>query len=169
MDVRPSPIAGKWYAADPNILQQNITTYLGDSPQNPYNTVYGVLAPHAGMRFSGGVAGAAFRHLRGRQYDVVVVIAPSHHAYPHQLLTSGHDAYQTPFGTIPIAKQELATLHSLIDLTLVRDDPEHAIEIELPFLQVTLGDFALLPIAMLQQDFDTAQALATALTENLSG
>ena len=88
------------------------------------------------MRFSGGVAGSVFRHLYGRQYDIVVVIAPSHHTYPHQLLTSGHDAYQTPFGRIPIARDAIATLGQVIDLTPVRDDPE----VRPGFCRVELGD-----------------------------
>ena len=169
VDIRPSPIAGTWYPGSAESLRLALDSYLGDAPESSYEALYGVMVPHAGMRFSGSVAGSAFRHLIGRRYDVVVVISPSHHRYPHALLTSGHDAFRTPSGVVPIAKESLEALRKKIDMLPVRDDEEHAIEIELPFLQYTLGDFHLLPFAMIDQSYAAAKTLAGALTDVLTG
>ena len=162
-DPRPSPIAGKWYPGSAAELRPTLDDYLGPPPENTVDTLHGLLAPHAGMRYSGPVAGKAFRHLRGRQYDLVVVIGPSHYPHRHRLLTTGHDAFETPLGEVPIAMDHLYALRDQIDMTRVRIDEEHSIEIELPFLQHTLGDFALIPIAMLDQSYEKSRELAEAL------
>lgn len=162
-DPRPSPIAGKWYPGDAAVLRSMLDEHLGPPPENPVETLHGLLAPHAGMIYSGPVAGKAFRHLRGRQYDLVVVIGPSHYPNNHRLLTTGHDAFETPLGEVPVALEHLDALRETIDMKRIRLDEEHSIEIELPFLQHTLGDFKLLPIAMLDQSYERARQLAEAL------
>ena len=162
-DPRPSPIAGKWYPDDPSALTSALDDYLSDAPDSSYDELFGLLAPHAGLRYSGPVAGYAFRHLFGRQYDIVVVIGPFHSPHRHRLLTTGHDAYETPLGEIPIALDHLDALRGQIEMTRLRLDEEHSIEIELPFLQHILGDFSLLPICMLDQRYEKAAELADAL------
>jgi hypothetical protein len=99
----------------------------------------------------------------------VVVIGPSHYPYEGGLLTSDHHAFQTPLGAVPVAQDWIEALTQHVALTPVRNDPEHAIEIELPFLQAMLGDFRLLPLAMLDQSPSAAQALALALRQVLDG
>jgi hypothetical protein len=168
-DVRPSPIAGTWYPGTEAYLRNTLDGYLGDVPSERYGHVWGVMVPHAGMRYSGAVAGRAFRHLCGRHYDVVVVIGPSHYPYYHDLLTTGHQAYRTPLGDVPVAKKALEALHGLLSLESVRLDQEHSIEIELPFLQHILGDFEFIPIAMMNQTYPVAQRLAEALFRVLEG
>src|SRR6185503_12414992 len=97
-----------------------------------------VIAPHAGHQYSGTVAGYAFAALHGRSPDLVAVIAPMHHPYAQPLITSGHDAYSTPLGDVPIDKDAVheldEALRSELDLGLspVSNDPEHSLEIELP-------------------------------------
>lgn len=160
-DVRPSALAGRWYPANPAQLRQQIQGYLGEEVPPP-KAIWGMLVPHAGLQFSGKVAGQAFRHLRHHQ--TVVVIAPSHYPYPSNLLSTAHTAFETPLGLIPVAVDLIQALRQQISLDLLREDPEHAIEIELPFLQVVLENgFQLLPLAMLDQSFEAAQALAEAL------
>jgi hypothetical protein len=168
-DVRPSPIAGTWYPGTEAALQKALNSYLGDAPTETYRHVWGVMVPHAGMRFSGAVAGRAFRHLCGRQYDVVVVIGPSHYPYRHDLLTTGHHAYRTPLGDVPVAQKALETLREYLPIEPVRLDQEHSIEIELPFLQHVLGDFEFIPIAMMNQAYSVAVRLAEALFRTFQG
>lgn len=168
-DIRPSPIAGSWYAGQADSLRAQITDYLGDSIAPLEFPPLGLLAPHAGMRFSGAVAGQAFRYIAGQHYDLVVVIGPSHYPYAADLITTGHAAYQTPLGIVPVATELLSELGRHIPILPIKNDPEHAIEIELPFLQVQLGDFRLLPLAMLDQSYEAAYRLAQALLELLAG
>lgn len=166
-DIRPSPIAGKWYPGNAVALQQALDTYLEPTPTDQPKNLLGLLAPHAGMRYSGPVAGKSFRYLRDQRFDTVVVISPSHYPYPAAVITTAHEAYQTPLGTIPVANDVLEALTRKVDLLPVRTDPEHAIEIELPFLQYLLGDFRLVPLAMMDQDYETVQKLAAGLGEIL--
>lgn len=170
-DVRPSPLAGRWYPARPDQLARAVDTYLSDAPPAALpGRVVGLLAPHAGHRYSGPVAGCAFRAVQGMTFDVVAVLGPSHYPYAAPLLTSGHDAYETPLGRVPIDRETLAAFAARVPAQAVRDDPEHCIEIELPFLQRALKPgFALLPLVLIDQSLETAQRIGDALAHVLAG
>ena len=114
-NLRPSPIAGTWYEGRPEPLKRNIDAYLDNAqlPELP-GDVIAVVAPHAGHRYSGPVAGYAFAALRNRAPDLVAVISPMHHPYPQPLITSSHDAYATPLGVIPIDKQAVNELDAIL-------------------------------------------------------
>jgi AmmeMemoRadiSam system protein B len=175
--VRPSPIAGQWYPGDPFQLARSVDRYL-DSARLPEieGRVLGVIAPHAGHRYSGAVAGHAFAALRGREPELVAVVAPMHHPYTEPVLTSAHRAYATPLGEIPIDSGAIALANEILQeelgtgLSPVAGDPEHALEIELPFLQRALGGkFGLLPVMLRDQSPRVAQALGRALAHALQG
>ncbi len=168
-DVRPSPLAGRWYPADADALHRLITHYMRVDVQPRPSTLAGLVAPHAGLRYSGPVAGHAFAHLNATDYDTVVVIGPSHYPYNAPLLTTAHTAYETPLGRVPVAGEVVHQLTESLRAKPVHDDPEHAIEIELPFLQVALADFELVPLAMLDQSREMAQRVAEALLVSLAG
>ncbi|MCB9437508.1 MAG: AmmeMemoRadiSam system protein B [Anaerolineales bacterium] len=167
-NVRPSPLAGRWYPADASRLTQIIDDYLGE-PQPTPDHLYGLLAPHAGLVYSGPVAGRAFRYTIGLKVDTVVIVAPSHHVFPADLLSTAHTHFETPLGQVTIAHDLLHTMMQRIELLQVTKDPEHAVEIELPFLQRTLGAFELLPLVMLDQSWATARLLGETLAEILTG
>jgi len=126
--------------------------------------IMGLVVPHAGHRYSGIIAARAFRLVQGMSFERVVVISPMHHYYDAPILTSSHDAYQTPLGHIPIDRATLDALWQRIPVASVRRDPEHALEIELPFLQRALkGPFTLVPLMLRDQSFGVAEALGKAL------
>lgn len=185
LDLRPSPIAGTWYQGRPEALKREIDNYLdrANLPDLP-GEVVAVIAPHAGHRYSGAVAGYAFAALRnavlrqaqGGSYDLVAVIAPMHHPYMQPLITSSHEAYATPLGAIPIDQSALEELDSLLykelgfGLAAVAHDPEHSLEIELPFLQRALAsEFKLLPIMVRAQDPHISEVLGKTLASVLRG
>lgn len=177
LDVRPSPIAGHWYPDDPARLAQVVDQYL-DTARLPdlEGEVIAVMTPHAGYPYSGPVAGYAFAAIRGLHPDLVAVVSPMHHPYSQPLLTSAHAAYFTPFGLIPIDRQAVQTLDRELNnelgfgLSAVRNDPEHSLEIELPFLQRALSnDFRLLPVMVRDQSSQTVRALGLALAYTLQG
>ena len=171
LDVRPSPIAGKWYEADPTILARIVDGFLDDTQLPELDgEVLAVIAPHAGHQYSGAVAGYAFSALRGRSPELVAVIAPMHHPYSQPLITSAHDAYFTPLGNIPIDRDVLSELDTVLKsdlgfgLSPVSNDPEHSLEIELPFLQRALKpDWKLLPVMVRAQEPRVSEALGKAL------
>jgi AmmeMemoRadiSam system protein B len=175
LDVRPSPIAGRWYDGDPDALARSVDGYL-DSAQLPdlEGEVIAVIAPHAGHTYSGPVAGYAFAALRGRRPDLVAVIAPMHHPYRELLITTAHDAYSTPLGDVPVDKVALDELDALLKselmfgLSPVENDPEHSLEIELPFLQRALtSSWKLLPVMVRVREASISERLGQALAKVL--
>jgi len=185
LDVRPSPIAGTWYEGNPKTLARSIDEYLNNAQLPELDgEVIAVIAPHAGHRYSGAVAGYAFASLRRASstgFDaahlnpplsakLVAVISPFHNLARYPLLTTAHDAYGTPLGNVEVDKAALVELKSHLDIpvTPVLADKEHSLEIELPFLQRALtGDFKLLPIMIHAQEVDVARKLGLALARVL--
>ena len=110
-NVRPSPIAGQWYSSDPRRLAAQVDQYIQNArlPEIP-GEVVAVMAPHAGHRYSGPVAGHAFATLKGMKPEVVAVISPMHYPYSDPLLTTAHQAYATPLGEIMVDQASLDAL-----------------------------------------------------------
>ncbi len=175
-DVRPSPIAGLWYQDDPVQLALQIENYLS-AASVPVITqkVVGLIAPHAGHRYSGRTAGHAYRVVSGRSYEIVAIVSPLHSYYPSPVLTSAHRHYGTPLGEVPIdrnAVQQLSTilLEQGVNLTPIANDDEHSLEIQLPFLQRALkDDFKLLPLMVRRRDARFTQILGESLARVLNG
>ncbi len=177
LDVRPSPIAGKWYERDAQILSRSVDEYLNEAHLPELEgEVVAVIAPHAGHRYSGSVAGYAFAALRSSSPELVAVIAPMHHPYVEPLITTAHDAYATPLGEIPVDKDARHELDRLLrselgfGLTPVQHDPEHSLEIELPFLQRALtSQWKLLPVMVRALEPRVSETLGKALAGVLRG
>ncbi len=177
-DIRPSAIAGRWYPGDARQLQVELDRYL-QSVKLPEikGEVIAVIAPHAGYRYSGAVAGHAFAALQKiTPPDLVVVVSPMHSPYRARLLTSAHEAYSTPLGEILIDARAQQSLHEQLKnmlgygLTTIRFDDEHSLEIELPFLQQVLATpFSLLPVMVRDQSMQVMHALGNALAQTLEG
>lgn len=175
--IRPSPIAGAWYPSNPTQLRETINRYIENaSPPDLPGEVVALVAPHAGYRYSGHVAGHAFKTIQGRAFRTVLVISPMHHYHPQPVLTSAHRAYRTPLGDIPLAKEKLVTISDKFQdrtglaFTPVANDQEHSLEIELPFLQHALAEgFDLIPIMLRDQTREIAKALGEILGEILNG
>jgi AmmeMemoRadiSam system protein B len=175
--VRPSPIAGVWYEGNPKALARIVDQYLDQAelPELP-GEVIAVIAPHAGHKYSGAVAGYAFAAVRGRTFDLVAILSPMHQPYYEPLLTTAHEAYATPLGEVSVDKDVIAILDARLrpvlgeGLTPVAYDQEHSLEIELPFLQRALvGEFKLLPVMVRSQSAKVSQQLGAALAETLRG
>ncbi len=177
LDVRPSPIAGQWYAGDPKTLASQVDGYIQAAHLPKIEgRVIAAMAPHAGHRYSGPVAGYTFAALRDLKPDLVAVISPMHYPYPSPLLTTAHAAYATPLGEIPVDLEAIQQLDDRLLETLgyqlarVSRDPEHSLEIELPFLQRSFGvGFKLLPVMVRDQSEAVAQSLGRCLAEVLRG
>lgn len=175
VDVRPSPIAGKWYEGNADVLARNVDEYMDDAKLPELDgDVIAVIAPHAGHIYSGPVAGYAFAALRNHKPDLVVVVAPMHQYYSERLITTSHDVYRTPLGDIPVDKEAVNELDVILKsdlgfgLSPVSKDPEHSLEIELPFLQRALkSDWKLLPIMVRAQKPQVSEGLGKALAQVL--
>jgi AmmeMemoRadiSam system protein B len=149
--VRPPAVAGQFYSADPRRLRHELEALLAGPSTFP-DRPKALIAPHAGYVYSGGVAGKAFALLRNAAAEVtrVVVIGPAHYVALRGIAVPTVDAFATPLGTVPVDR---AALMALTELHFVRADdaphaPEHALEVELPFLQTLLGEFRLVPLVV---------------------
>lgn len=150
--VREPAVAGAFYpgsAADLRAavaaLLEHASAEMGSAPP-----AKALIVPHAGYVYSGPVAAAAYARLASRRSEIskVVVIGPSHRAYFHGIALPAADAFATPLGEIRIDAAARAKLAARGDV-LVSDRPhqlEHCIEVQLPFLQVVLDEFTLIPL-----------------------
>jgi len=176
LELRPSPIAGTWYPSSPERLARSIDHFLEEARLPELEgEVVAVIAPHAGHKYSGVTAGHAFRSVRGKSYPRVALLSPMHGYHPAPFLTSAHKGYQTPLGPVWIDREGLISLEKAMEarqlpgLTPLAHDGEHAVEIELPFLQRALAaEFRLMPLMVRTHRPDELRALGEALAETLA-
>lgn len=165
--VRKPAVAGMFYPSDPEELEQTVRGLLdGVTTGIVPGHVVGLIAPHAGYIYSGGTAAAAYAQLRGAERSIVVVVSPSHREFFDGISVYPGDAYATPLGDVPVAAGMRSRLTALMPGLLVSmkgHGTEHALEVQLPFLQGALGEFALLPLVIGHQSRDHCFALGSAL------
>ena len=167
--VRPAALAGSWYPSSPAILlatARNLMRQAAAAPAPPGKPV-ALVVPHAGWAYSGAVAAAAFRLLPREAFARVVVVAPSHHGAFGGYALDDASAYATPLGEVPLDR---AAVEGLKKAGLARivsgvTGPEHAVEIELPFLQAALGRFSLVPVLVGRVDAADEAAFAERLAK----
>ncbi len=170
-DIRPSSIAGTWYPGNPEILAQSIDEYLNNSTLKAVSgELYGIVVPHAGHQYSGHVAAHAFNLLRDLSPEFIVIVSPIHTPGPGQIVITGHRAYETPLGIIPVSRAHVSKIEEKLDgvhriaVEHIRFDSEHSLEIELPFLQRCLAEpFSLIPIMVRDQTRSTIETLGHSL------
>ncbi|MGC8787117.1 MAG: AmmeMemoRadiSam system protein B [Anaerolineae bacterium] len=164
--VRHSVIAGSWYPGNAKQLRAMIDEFLSNVPaQRLEGDLVGLIAPHAGYIYSGQVAAYAYALLRGKPFSKVVIVSPVHRIYPGRFAVTDKAFYETPLGLVPVDTELLQTIEQHITLNRVSQDMEHSLEIQLPFLQHVLGNFALTPIMMGEQDWESAMELGQALAK----
>lgn len=171
--IRESIIAGSWYPGDPMTLKQDISRYLDQANVTPVQgEILGLIVPHAGYMYSGGVAAHAYKLLKGRPFHRVVILAPSHRAYFKGASVYPLGGYRTPLGVVPLDHEIIDALlqhPSLVEYVPQADAQEHSLEIQLPFLQVALQDFKLTPIVMGSQSIEFCRRLAELLATICKG
>jgi MEMO1 family protein len=152
MTTRPSAVAGLFYDDDPDELRMQVLGLLADVAASTKVMPKALITPHAGYAYSGRVAAAAFATLRDSAQTItrVVLIGPAHYVPVRGIAAPTVDAFETPLGRVPI---DVEALRKIADLPFViRADaphaPEHALEVELPFLQTLLGSFQLVPLVV---------------------
>jgi MEMO1 family protein len=164
--VRKPVIAGSWYPDDPRVLRLEIESFLQQAADEVPSKPSVIISPHAGYLYSGRVAAHAYHTLKGFSYSTVVVISPSHRAYFPYVSVWAKGSFETPLGAIEIDE---ALCRRILDASVIftdntrPHDSEHALEIQLPFLQTVLPPFKLVPLVMGQQDLSLCQDLSRAL------
>jgi len=141
---RAPAVAGAFYPAAPERLRDDVRSFI-ESGRDGADTARAIVAPHAGYIYSGPIAGSAYRHVAGNARRVVL-IGPAHFYPLRRFATHSADFFTTPLGDVPVVHPPGVPA---VDDAHVR---EHSLEVHLPFLQVTLGEFELTPILVGEAD-----------------
>jgi AmmeMemoRadiSam system protein B len=149
--VRAPSVAGVFYPAHPAVLAETVARFLDDAPRSG-RAPRAVIAPHAGYVYSGRVAGRAFATLVGSRQRVrrAVIIGPSHFVAFAGIAAPTARIFRTPLGDVLVDREAVRTVLEFPQV-VAADEPhrrEHAIEVELPFLQTVLDDFTLVPLVV---------------------
>ncbi|MGB5875448.1 MAG: AmmeMemoRadiSam system protein B [Bacteroidota bacterium] len=169
--VRECAVCGSFYPSDPAVLKRQVISFLGTGPEeSEVGSVRGLLSPHAGYEYSGQTAGAVYRRLRGTRYGTVVVVSPSHREFFDGISLYSGDAYATPLGRVRVnadLREKLLASCPHARSSEEGHGEEHAIEVQLPFLQEVLKEFTILPIVMGHQKREYCYSLGEALGKTL--
>lgn len=163
--LRTPAVAGRFYPASANELLRDVREYT--SPHTlSVATAFGCVAPHAGYIYSGGVAGAVYSRLAIPEH--CVILCPNHTGQGQALAVMASTAWQTPLGEV--AADTAVATELLRHFPALREDAaahrgEHAIEVQLPFLQVRQPQLKIVPIAIGTRDFDVLRGLGEALAD----
>jgi AmmeMemoRadiSam system protein B len=168
--TRPSVLAGEWYPGDREELRLMIRGFLDRVPVKETTAdPVGLISPHAGYVYSGFTAAHGYRLLSGRSYDVVVILSPFHALPAGRYMVHAASAYETPLGDVPVARDLVERLASQIEVLELSREGEHSIEIQLPFLQMTLAGFSILPIMVANRSVWDVSDISGALHQILKG
>jgi len=171
-DLRRAAVAGTWYPADPDALAREVDGYLAAADEPPVGDPLAIIAPHAGLLYSGPIAAHAYNMLRGRDFEVAILVGPSHYVGFEGVAVYERGAFETPFGKVPIAEDLASAIAA--GSPLIKSHPtahvrEHSLEMQLPFLKRVLPEIAIVPLVMGHQLRETAEALGDAIAAAVKG
>ena len=171
--IRKSSIAGSWYPGKSSTLKLDIEKYFDAVPHLDWaGEITGLIAPHAGYIYSGQVAAHAYKLIRGKKYDAIVIVGPSHRLAFHGVSIFRKGGYETPLGVVPISEElaeDIKKFSGIVDDIPGAHLQEHSLEIQLPFLQVALGDISFVPLVMGDQRSETCYDLTEAICRAAHG
>lgn len=169
--IREPAVAGTFYPIDRSELENEVLTMLGDSRSEQLEgDIMGIISPHAGYVYSGRIAAEVYNQIRNKRYDNVIIIAPSHFEY-FEGCSVVFGNYKTPIGAIEThieMAEAIVSKSSFIKESTKGHMREHSLEVQLPFLQIALGNFKLIPVVMGSQDYSTAEDLSNSIFAVLS-
>ncbi len=172
--IRQPAVAGLFYPSDPLKLRTEINNMLSNLELKPFTKqIVGIVSPHAGYIYSGQTAAYGFSLLKDKDYKKVIIISPSHReCFPGVSIYDG-DAYQTPLGTVEVDKvlaKKIVDGSKTVFFGTEGHKQEHAVEVQIPFLQVVLKQFKIVPIVMGDQGKiylnDLSQQIANAVDDD---
>jgi AmmeMemoRadiSam system protein B len=170
--TRPAAVAGSWYPGTEAGLSAAVDRHLAATTRDLVGSLTALIVPHAGLMYSGPVAAHAYRLLRGRAFDVAVMVGPSHGvAFDGVALWPG-GGFETPLGVVAIDAACAAQVMQATTLVYARPAAharEHSLEMQLPFLQRLAPGMPIVPLLMGDQTAETARELSEALATVLRG
>ncbi len=170
--LRKAAVAGSWYPADADALAREVDRYLDEADGAPAGQPLAIIAPHAGLMYSGPVAAYSYKLLAGREIDVAVLVGPSHYVGFDGVAIYDRGAFDTPFGPMPVSAHCADAI--ALGSPMIRHHPtahirEHSLEMQLPFLKRVLPNAEIVPLVMGHQRRETAYALGEAIAVAVKG
>ncbi len=162
--VRPPAVAGRFYSSDPDTLQAEVDSYI--TPQGSPQPAIGCISPHAGYMYSGHVAGAVYGRIEIPER--CILLCPNHTGMGRPLAIMSHGAWETPLGRVAIDEELATSLKRKFSFLNEDSDAhrgEHAVEVQLPFLQERRKDFSFVPITLGTGEYEMLEALGFALAD----
>jgi AmmeMemoRadiSam system protein B len=169
--LRRPAVAGSWYPAAASALTSAVDGYLATAEASQRLTsLVALIAPHAGLMYSGPVAAFAYQQLRDRPVELIVLVGPSHFVAFDGVSIHPSGGFETPLGTALV--DDVCARELKAATTIVREVPEahrreHSLEMQLPFLRRVAPSARIVPLVMGAQTSDTSEELAIALTKVL--
>jgi len=171
--IRPPAVAGSFYPGSPTELVKMIAEFFHAAPKPRIDgSPVAIIAPHAGYVYSGAIAARGYKILEGEDFKTVIVISPSHSMYFKGVAAFGGAAYSTPLGNSPIDRELTLSIADGNPVSISDNGhdsgggrSEHALEVQLPFLQTVLGKFQLVALVMGDQDYSTCEALGKSIAK----
>ncbi|HOP86826.1 MAG TPA: AmmeMemoRadiSam system protein B [Syntrophorhabdaceae bacterium] len=150
--IRDAVVSGSFYPSNPGLLKKEIEDYIKNAKvEEVTGNIVGMISPHAGYMYSGQVAAYGYKGVSKFKYNTVIIFAPSHRVYIDGASIMDKGAYRTPLGTVEIDEEIAEKILKKGDIVKNNIEPhryEHSLEVQLPFLQVVLKDFKLIPIVI---------------------
>jgi AmmeMemoRadiSam system protein B len=164
--IRQPAVAGRFYPAQPDQLLEQLETFIDVSPEKARVPARGCMVPHAGYKYSGAVAGAVFARIA--LPAKFILLCPQHYRVGEAIAIVSEGAWRTPLGDAQIDSRLAVALKDACPE--LREDAsehrvEHALEVQLPFLQKLAGDFSFVPIALGTDRLSHFQALGEGIAE----
>lgn len=178
-DVRKAYVAGTFYPSDKDELQKTIKTFFDEVPE--YNQmsnadIWGLIVPHAGYDYSGKVAAHAYKQIRDKNYKTVIILGTSHYSDFSGAVIYPRGKYETPLGSVQIDATVASKIQETAPFVKTYTNPfipEHSIETQLPFLQMSLSNFKIVPILfgrhVKDEEYKTVASTLAALIKESPG
>jgi AmmeMemoRadiSam system protein B len=166
--IRPAAVAGSWYPGSAGALQREVDRYLEavDPAATPHGRLDALIAPHAGLMFSGPVGAYAYKAAAATAVETIVLVGPSHFYAFDGVALYPSGAFESPLGLVEIDEPLGAELRAAAPVIQALPDVhgrEHSLEMQLPFIRRLLPAARIVPLLMGYQTRETISALGVAL------
>jgi len=168
-EIKQPNVSGQFYPADPQVLSKTLEGLLSEAKSEEIKgDILVLISPHAGYEFSGRTAASGYNTIKGRDYDTVIILGPSHFVNFKGAALWPKGAFRTPLGEIPVDESVSYSLMLFSPVFLSYPEAfsrEHSIEVQLPFLQKILGEFNIVPVVLGQVDFYDCRNISAAISK----
>jgi len=151
--IRPAAVAGMFYPSDTLELREHVARFIDQGSYTLEEVPKAIIVPHAGTIYSGSVAAHAYRSILSHRQLIkkIILLGPAHYVQFQGLALPTADAFQTPLGNVPLDVQSIQNIVQTFPQVSFSDEAhtsEHALEVQLPFLQETVAQFQLIPMVV---------------------